>query len=60
MVKVAESGIRSRDDVARLGDAGYDAVLVGELFVRSPHPADAVRALRAPFGVSSTSGGASG
>jgi len=60
MVKVAECGIRSRDDVARLGDAGYDAVLVGELFVRSPHPADAVRALRAPFGVSSTSGGASG
>jgi indole-3-glycerol phosphate synthase len=63
MVKVAESGIRSRDDVARLGDAGYDAVLVGELFVRSPHPADAVRALRAlraPFGVASTSGGAAG
>ena len=35
MVKVAESGIGSRDDVVRLWDAGYDAVLVGELLVRS-------------------------
>lgn len=48
IVKVAESGIRSRDDVARLGDAGYDAVLVGELLVRSPDPVVAVRSLRAP------------
>jgi indole-3-glycerol phosphate synthase len=48
MVKVAESGIRSRDDVVRLGNAGYDAVLVGELLVRSRDRAEAVRALRAP------------
>jgi indole-3-glycerol phosphate synthase len=47
MVKVAESGIGSRDDVVRLWDAGYDAVLVGELLVRSADPAAAVRALRA-------------
>jgi indole-3-glycerol phosphate synthase len=47
MVKVAESGIRSRDDVVRLWDAGYDAVLVGELLVRSPDPTAAVRALHA-------------
>jgi indole-3-glycerol phosphate synthase len=45
MVKVAESGIGSRDDVVRLWDAGYDAVLVGELLVRSPDPTAAVRAL---------------
>jgi indole-3-glycerol phosphate synthase len=50
IVKVAESGIRSRDDVTRLGDAGYDAVLVGELLVRSRDRVGAVRALRAPAG----------
>jgi len=32
---VAESGIQGPDDVRRLGDAGYQAVLVGELLVRS-------------------------
>ncbi|MGO8874869.1 MAG: indole-3-glycerol phosphate synthase TrpC [Acidimicrobiales bacterium] len=58
MVKVAESGIRSRDDVVRLGDAGYDAVLVGELLVRSPDHAEAVRALRSPAGPSSARRGA--
>jgi indole-3-glycerol phosphate synthase len=47
IVKVAESGIRSRDDVSRLGDAGYDAVLVGELLVISLDRVGAVRALRA-------------
>ncbi len=45
-VKVAESGISSPDDVARLEDAGYDAVLVGETLVRSPNAAEAVRRLR--------------
>lgn len=49
-VKVAESGISSPDDIVRLADAGYDAVLVGELLVRSPNAADAVRRLRAPGG----------
>ncbi len=32
---VAESGIEGPDDVRRLADAGYQAVLVGELLVRS-------------------------
>ena len=35
VVAVAESGIRDADDVARLADAGYHAVLVGETLVRS-------------------------
>ena len=35
VVAVAESGIRDADDVARLADAGYQAVLVGETLVRS-------------------------
>ena len=39
VVKVAESGIRGGDDVRRLADAGYDAVLVGETLVTSPDPA---------------------
>jgi indole-3-glycerol phosphate synthase len=46
VIRVAESGIRSGDDVLRLGDAGFDAVLVGEALVVSPDPAAAVRALR--------------
>jgi indole-3-glycerol phosphate synthase len=36
VVSVAESGIRDADDVRRLADAGYQAVLVGETLVRSP------------------------
>ncbi|MBI1918618.1 MAG: indole-3-glycerol phosphate synthase TrpC [Planctomycetes bacterium] len=33
---VSESGIRTRDDVLRLGQAGVRAVLVGESLMRSP------------------------
>jgi indole-3-glycerol phosphate synthase len=46
IVKVAESGLRGPEDAARLADAGYDAVLVGETLVRSGDPAAAVRSLR--------------
>jgi indole-3-glycerol phosphate synthase len=35
---VAESGIRDRADVARLGQAGFDAVLVGETLVTARDP----------------------
>ena len=45
-VRVAESGIAGADDVRRLGDAGYDAVLVGEWLVTSGDPEAAVRSLR--------------
>lgn len=45
VVKVAESGIRDGADVARLRDAGYDAVLVGESLVTSDDPAAALRGL---------------
>lgn len=45
-VRVAESGIAGPDDVRRLGDAGYDAVLVGEWLVTSGDPEAAVRSLR--------------
>ena len=35
---VSESGIRRSADVSRLGDAGVDAVLVGEALLRAPDP----------------------
>ena len=43
VVRVAESGIRTPDDVRRLADAGFDAVLVGEALVSAPDPGAALR-----------------
>lgn len=48
---VAESGIRDGGDVARVGAAGIDAVLVGETLMRAPDPGAALRALLAPSAV---------
>lgn len=45
LVRVAESGIRGPEDVARLVEAGYDMALVGTSLVRSGDPATAVREL---------------
>ena len=42
IIKVAESGVRGRDDALALRQAGYDAVLVGEHLVTSSDP---IRAL---------------
>ena len=44
-VVVAESGIKSREDVERLKEAGANAVLVGEALVTSPDIAAKVREL---------------
>ena len=38
-VTVAESGIRTAEDIARLREVGYDAFLVGEALMRQPDPA---------------------
>lgn len=46
VLRVAESGIRGREDVERLEEAGYDAVLVGESLVTSRDPSAAVRELK--------------
>lgn len=46
VVRVAESGIHGREDVARLAAAGFDAFLVGESLLRSGDPARALRGLR--------------
>jgi indole-3-glycerol phosphate synthase len=45
VVKVAESGIESGDDIARLRQAGFDAFLVGESLMRAPRPGKALRNL---------------
>jgi indole-3-glycerol phosphate synthase len=45
VVRVAESGIHSAEDVARLRAAGYDAFLVGESLMRAEQPGEALRAL---------------
>ena len=42
---VCESGIRSRDDVLRMGTAGVNAFLVGEAFMREADPGAALAAL---------------
>jgi len=46
VVKVSESGIRSRADVARLAAAGFHAFLVGEHLMKSADPAASLRELR--------------
>jgi indole-3-glycerol phosphate synthase len=45
VVAVAESGLRSRDDIRRLRDAGFDAFLVGERLVTQPDPGRALSEL---------------
>jgi indole-3-glycerol phosphate synthase len=46
IVAVAESGVSDAAAAARMRDAGYDAVLVGEAAVRAADPAAFVAALR--------------
>jgi indole-3-glycerol phosphate synthase len=45
IVKVSESGIESREHIATLRGAGYQAFLVGEHLMRQADPASALRAL---------------
>lgn len=45
IVKVAESGIQTRDDVVQLQQAGYDAILVGEALMRAEDPIRKLREL---------------
>jgi len=46
VVKVSESGINARTDVARLTAAGFQAFLVGEHLMKSANPAAALKELR--------------
>ena len=45
---VTESGIRTRDDVLRMGSAGVGAFLVGEACMRAPEPGQALAELFFP------------
>ena len=45
VVAVAESGIGTGDDIRRLREAGFAALLIGERLMGAPDPAEALRAL---------------
>jgi indole-3-glycerol phosphate synthase len=45
VVRVAESGIHTADDIQRLQAAGYQAFLIGESLMRQPDPGVALAAL---------------
>jgi len=47
MVRVAESGISTAEDIARLRAAGFDAFLIGESLMRQADPGAALAALLA-------------
>ena len=63
-VGVAESGLRTSADLARLGAAGYPAFLIGETFMTAPDPGAALRDLLAgvpaPGRAAAAAGSASG
>lgn len=46
VLRVAESGVKTRDDAQRLRDAGYDAILVGESLVTSGDMISTLRELQ--------------
>ncbi len=50
VIAVAESGIRSRGEIDRLRDAGYDAFLIGEHLMSAPDPRQALEELVRPEG----------
>jgi indole-3-glycerol phosphate synthase len=46
---VSESGIKTAADLARIREAGFEAVLIGERFMTQPDPGEALRQLLAEF-----------
>lgn len=47
-LSIGESGVSSVEGAARMREAGYDAILVGEALVRSSDPSALVTALKSP------------
>jgi indole-3-glycerol phosphate synthase len=52
-VAVAESGLKTPEDLRRLSALRYDAFLIGERFMTVPDPGEALGALRAAAGAAS-------
>jgi indole-3-glycerol phosphate synthase len=44
-ITVSESGIKSREDVLRIENAGFDAMLIGETLMKSENPDDKLKEL---------------
>ena len=55
-IKVAESGISKRQDLERLGEAGFHAVLVGTTLMRAEWPGQLLREWLAPTPAAGRSG----
>jgi len=55
ILRVAESGISTAEDLARLRAAGFDAFLIGESLMRQPDPGAALAALLAGTSVGQNS-----
>ena len=49
-IAIAESGLRTGDDLRRLRTAGFDAFLIGEFLMDAPDPGAALKTLLAPSG----------
>jgi indole-3-glycerol phosphate synthase len=47
-IAVSESGLRTREDLVRLNQAGFDAFLIGEHLMQHENPAQALRTLLQP------------
>jgi indole-3-glycerol phosphate synthase len=60
IARVAESGVRTAEDVAVLADSGFDAVLVGEALVTATSPTGALVQLLSGAGGRAHAGGAPG
>jgi indole-3-glycerol phosphate synthase len=46
VLRISESGLRTRDDLDRLRALGYHGFLIGESLMRAAHPDEALRALK--------------
>jgi len=42
---VAESGVRTKEDVKRLQELGFDGILIGETLMRSSNPTNLLKEL---------------
>jgi indole-3-glycerol phosphate synthase len=54
-IAVSESGLRTREDLVRLNQAGFDAFLIGERLMQQDDPGHALRTLLQPCGLEKSS-----